>query len=238
MLTRDLTALRAGGGGTTTRFVCGFMSCDPHVSRPILDGLPRVFKVNVRTDLSGQWLESSIMHLVEEAGSGRVGSQAMLDKLSEALFVDTLRRYVMSLPERETGWLAGTRDLTVGKCLSLMHSRVNHPWTIATLANEVGMSRSALSERFSCYLSEPPITYLTRWRLQLASQYLTRTPRGVADIAFEVGYESESAFNRAFKRHFGVPPARYRREKKIAPNDPSAGSVASASTTAEISPRR
>jgi hypothetical protein len=90
------------------------MSCDPHLSRPILDGLPRIFKVNVRTDRSGRWLEGSILHLVEEAGSGRVGSEAMLAKLSEALFVDTLRRYVMSLPQREIGWLAGTRDPIVG----------------------------------------------------------------------------------------------------------------------------
>jgi AraC-like DNA-binding protein len=221
VMTRDLTALRAGGGGTKTRFVCGFMSCDPNVSRPILDGLPRIFKVNLRIDRSGQWLESSIMHLVEEAGSGRVGSDAMLAKLSEALFVDTLRRYVMSLPEREIGWLAGSRDSVVGKCLGLMHGRVDHPWTIAKLANEVGTSRSALSERFTNYLGEPPMTYLTRWRLQLASRNLTGTPRGVAEIASEVGYESEAAFNRAFKRQFGVPPARYRREQRARLSEPA-----------------
>jgi AraC-like DNA-binding protein len=219
VMTRDLTVLRAGGGGTATRFVCGFMSCDPQASRPILDGLPHMFKVNVRTDRSGEWLESTIMHLVEEAASGAVGSEAMLAKLSEALFVDTLRRYVRSLPERELGWLAGTRDSLVGKCLGLMHSRVDHPWTIAKLADEVGTSRSALSERFTSYLAEPPMTYLTRWRLQLASRNLTRTSKGVAEIASEVGYESEAAFNRAFKRQFGVPPARYRREQRISLNE-------------------
>jgi AraC-like DNA-binding protein len=234
VMTRDLTAVRAGGGGTTTRFVCGFMSCDPHMSRPILDGLPRMFKVNVRTDRSGQWLEGSIMYLVEEAGSGRVGSQAMLDKLSEALFVDTLRRYVMSLPEREIGWLAGSRDSIVGKCLGLMHSRVDHPWTIAKLANEVGTSRSSLSERFTNYLAEPPMTYLARWRLQLASRNLMRTPRGVAEIASEVGYESEAAFNRAFKRQFGVPPARYRREQRVLLNELSGIPV----PTESIAPER
>ena len=211
---RDLSPLRAGGGGTVSRFVCGYMTCDPHLSRPILNGLPPVFKVNVRTDASGHWLESSIVHLVEEASSGRVGSEAMLAKLSEALFVDTLRRYVDGLPDQQSGWLAGARDPVVGKSLALLHGRVAHPWTIADLADEVGISRSALVERFSRYLSEPPMTYLTRWRLQLAAESLQKTPRGVADIAADIGYQSEAAFSRAFKREFGQPPGQYRIDHK------------------------
>ena len=213
---RDLSPLRAGGG-ETSRFVCGYMTCDPYLSRPILSGLPSVFTVNVRTDRAGHWLESSIMHLVEEAASGRVGSEAMLAKLSEALFVDTLRRYVASLPEQQMGWLTGARDPIVGKSLGLLHSRVAHPWTIADLADEVGISRSALVERFTRYLSEPPMTYLTRWRLQLAARSLEGTSRGVADIAADVGYESEAAFNRAFKREFGQPPGRYRGDRRSSP---------------------
>jgi AraC-like DNA-binding protein len=213
---RDLSPLRAGGGGEISRFVCGYMTCDPYLSRPVLNGLPPVFKVNIRTDRSGQWLESSILHLVEEATSGRVGSDAMLAKLSEALFVDTLRRYVASLPEQQTGWLAGTRDPIVGKSLGLLHSRIAHPWTIADLADEVGISRSALVERFTRYLSEPPMTYLTRWRLEMAARSLERTSRGVAEIAADVGYESEAAFNRAFKREFGQPPGRYRNDRRSA----------------------
>ena len=214
---RDLSPLHAGGGGDISRFVCGYMSCDPHLSRPILGGLPPVFKVNIRTDPSGLWLENSILHLVEEASSGRMGSEAMLAKLSEALFVDTLRRYVASLPEQQTGWLTGVRDPIVGKSLGLLHSRIAHPWTIADLADEVGISRSALVQRFTRYLSEPPMTYLTRWRLQLAARSLERTARGVAEIAAEVGYESEAAFNRAFKRQFGQPPGRYRSDQRALP---------------------
>jgi AraC-like DNA-binding protein len=214
---RDLSPLRAGGGGDVSRFVCGYMSCDPHLSRPILSGLPPVFKVNIRTDTSGLWLENSILHLVEEAASGRIGSEAMLAKLSEALFVDTLRRYVASLPEQQTGWLTGVRDPIVGKSLGLLHRRIAHPWTIAELADEVGISRSALVQRFTRYLSEPPMTYLTRWRLQLAARSLERTARGVAEIAAEVGYESEAAFNRAFKREFGQPPGRYRSDHRALP---------------------
>jgi AraC-like DNA-binding protein len=207
---RDLTPLRAGGGGAVSKFVCGYMTCDPVLCRPILAGLPPVLRVNIRADKSGHWLESSIMHLVDEAASGRVGSEVMLAKLSEALFVDTLRRYVSSLPEQQIGWLAGTRDPVVGKSLGLLHSRVSEPWTIAELALQVGISRSALVERFTRYLAEPPMTYLTRWRLQLAARSLEKTSRGVAEIAAQVGYESEAAFNRAFKREFGQPPGRYR----------------------------
>jgi AraC-like DNA-binding protein len=210
----DLRPLHAGGGGQTSRFVCGYMTCDPHISRPILSSLPHVFKVNIRTDRSGQWLESSILHLVDEAISGQVGSEAMLAKLSEALFVDTLRRYVSGLPEQQRGWLTGARDPIVGKSLGLLHRRVAHPWTIASLADEVGISRSALVQRFTRYLSEPPMAYLTRWRLQLAARSLEKTSRGVAEIAADVGYESEAAFNRAFKREFGRPPGQYRSDHR------------------------
>jgi AraC-like DNA-binding protein len=213
----DLSPLLAGGGGATSRPVCGYMTCEPYLSRPILNGLPPVFKVNVRTDRSGHWLENSILQLVEEAASGRVGSEAMLAKLSEALFVDTLRRYVAGLPDQQTGWLAGARDPIVGKSLGLLHGRVAHPWTIADLADEVGISRSALVERFTRYLGEPPMTYLIRWRLQLAARSLEKTSRGVAEIAADVGYESEAAFNRALKREFGQPPGRYRNDHKSSP---------------------
>ena len=169
---------------------------------------------NLRTDRSGHWLENSVLHLADEAASGHAGSEAVLAKLSEALFVDTLRRYLSGLPQRESGWLAGARDPIVGKSLMLLHSRIQHPWTIAELAREVGLSRSSLVERFTRYLSEPPMAYLIRWRLQLAARALAATSRGVAEIAADVGYESDSAFNRAFKREFDSPPARYRRERR------------------------
>jgi len=211
---RELSPLKAGGGGPTSRLVCGYMTCDPRLSRPVLSGLPPVFKVNIRTDASGSWLENSILHLVEEAASGRIGSEAMLAKLSEALFVDTIRRYVARLPEHQTGWLTGARDPIVGRSLELLHNRIAHPWTIADLASQTGISRSALVERFTRYLSEPPMTYLTRWRLRVAARALEKTSLGVADIAADVGYESEAAFNRAFKREFGQPPGRYRSNHK------------------------
>ncbi len=211
---RDLSAMQTGGGGEVARFVCGFMVCDPLLCRPILDSLPPAFKVNLRTDRSGHWLENTLLHLVEEAASENAGSEAVLAKMSEALFVDTLRRYLAGLPEQEVGWLAAARDPCIGKSLMLLHSRTQHPWTIAELAKEVGLSRSSLVERFTRYLSEPPMAYLIRWRLQLAARALASTSRGVAEIAEDVGYESEAAFNRAFKRKFGLPPARYRNEHR------------------------
>jgi AraC-like DNA-binding protein len=234
---RDLSPLHAGGGGEISRFVCGYMTSDPYLSRPILSGLPAVFKVNIREDRSGSWLENSILHLVEEAASGRVGSEAMLAKLSEALFVDTLRRYVAGLPQEQMGWLAGSRDPIVGKSLGLMHSRVAHAWTIAGLADEVGISRSALTERFTRYLSEPPMAYLTRWRLQLAARSLEKTSKGVAEIAGEIGYESEAAFNRAFKREFGQPPGRYRSDFKRPVAGGRIGQVGKTVTGFEIPPQ-
>lgn len=210
--TRDLSAMQTGGGGDVARFVCGFMVCDPVLCRPILQNLPPAFKVNLRKDRSGHWLENTLLHLVEEAASENAGSEAVLAKMSEALFVDTLRRYLSALPDQKVGWLAAARDPIIGKSLMLLHSRTPHPWTIAELAKEVGLSRSSLVQRFTRYLCEPPMAYLIRWRLQLAARALTSTSRGVAEVAEDVGYESEATFNRAFKREFGLPPARYRNE--------------------------
>jgi transcriptional regulator GlxA family with amidase domain len=135
---------------------------------------------------------------------------------SEALFVETLRRYIASLPEQQTGWLAGARDLEVGKALAMMHRHPARPWTLADVAREAGISRSVLAERFRHYLGEPPMSYLTRWRLQLGAQMLRSTSQSVAQIALEVGYESEPAFNRAFKREFSLPPARFRAKSRSA----------------------
>jgi transcriptional regulator GlxA family with amidase domain len=140
----------------------------------------------------------------------------VLAKLSEALFVETLRRFIALLPPSETGWLAGARDPEVGKALGFLHREPARPWTIGDLAASVGMSRTVLAERFRHYLGEPPIAYLTRWRMQLGARLLTTGSHSVAEIAAQVGYESEAAFNRAFKRHFGAPPARFRRDSRSA----------------------
>jgi AraC-like DNA-binding protein len=219
ILSQGLKLVQMGGGGEVTRIICGFMACEPRLSKLFLAGLPPVFKINIRTDASGQWLENSIRFSVGEAGSSHAGGEAVLAKLSEALFVEILRRYIAQLPKEQTGWLGGARDPEVGNALALMHRRPAHPWTIAGLATEAGISRSVLAERFRQYLGEPPMAYLTRWRLQLGAQMLNSTSYSVAQIAAEVGYESEPAFNRAFKRQFNLPPARFRAESKSGRNN-------------------
>lgn len=192
------------------------MVCEPRLSQVFLNGLPPVFKVSIRNDASGRWLENSIRFSVDQADASQAGGEAVLAKLSEVLFVETLRVYIAHLPPEQTGWLAGARDAEVGKTLALMHRSPAHPWTIAALAQEAGVSRSVLAERFRHYLKEPPMAYLTRWRLQVGAQMLASTSHSVAQIAAEVGYESEAAFNRAFKREFKVPPARFRSQSRSA----------------------
>ena len=216
ILSQGLKVSRSGGGGEITKFVCGYMVCEPQLSQVFLNGLPSLMKINIRNDASGQWLENSIRYSVGDAGDAQPGGEAVLAKLSEVLFVETLRRYIALLPREQTGWLAGVRDPEVGKALALLHRKPAHPWTIAELAKEVGISRSVLAERFRRYLSETPIAYLTRWRLQLGAQMLKSTGSSVAQIAAEVGYESEPSFNRAFKREFSLPPARFRTQSKLA----------------------
>jgi AraC-like DNA-binding protein len=186
---QGLKLSQGGGGGEITRFICGY-------------------------DAWGEWLTQSIRFSVNQADASHAGGDAVLAKLSEVLFVETLRRFIAELPSEASGWLAGARDPEVGRALSHMHRSPAHPWTVAELARESGVSRSVLAARFRHYLGEPPMTYLMRWRLQLGAQMLSSTGYSVAQVASEVGYESEPAFNRAFKREFGKPPARFRTESK------------------------
>lgn len=204
-----------GGGGELTKLICGYLTSDPKLSQIFLAGLPPLIKIHIRDSPSGKWLEDSLRYSADHAPPGP-GGTTVIAKLSEALFGETLRRYIATLPLSHTGWLAGVRDPDIGKSLALLHKQPSHPWTIASLANEVGISRSVLAERFRHYLSDTPIGYLTRWRLQLAAQVLTCTSKSVAEVAGEVGYESEPSFNRAFKREFGVPPARFRSQTRRA----------------------
>ena len=213
---RGLEVARLGGGGAVTKVVCGYMSCEPELCSMLLAALPPIFHVNIRDTASGSWIENSIRFSVDQAGSSSPGGDAVLARLSEALFVETLRQYVAGLPPGETGWLAGARDTEVGKALALLHRETAHTWTLGKLAEGVGVSRTVLAERFREFVGETPMAYLTRWRLQLGAKMLVATSKGLAEIATQVGYESEAAFNRAFKREYGIPPARFRKQAILA----------------------
>lgn len=191
--------------------VCGFLGCDLKPFNPLIAALPRILHLPAsRTgDLVGHVINQAVM----ESNNPQPGGSAVLERLSEMMFVDAARRYLDSLPADATGWLAGLRDRFVGKALNLMHERPDQTWTVDDLAHEVGLSRSALHERFMKFLGLPPMQYLTSWRIQLGSRLLRDTNRNVATIALEVGYDSEAAFSRAFKRMVGMPPAAWRRSQ-------------------------
>jgi transcriptional regulator GlxA family with amidase domain len=174
-----------------------------------------MFVVNIANDSAGQWLANSIQFSVREAVGLGTGSDVVLAKLSEVLFVETLRRFIQDLPDQQKGWLAGARDPVVGESLALLHKNPAHPWTIANLAHQVGVSRTRFAERFRHFLGEPPMAYLARWRLKLAAEMLVSSDSNVGEIASEVGYASEAAFNRVFKREFGCPPAQFRRSRNL-----------------------
>jgi len=176
-----------------------------------------MLKVHVTKEPSGEWLEHSIRFSVDEGSESFAGGEAVLAKLSEVLFVETLRRYINSLPSDQTGWLAGARDPIIGQALALLHKEPAQPWTISNLARSVGTSRTRLAERFRHFLEETPMAYLTRWRLKLGAELLLSSADSVAEIAAAVGYGSEAAFNRAFRREFDCPPAQFRRQRKSVP---------------------
>jgi len=209
-----LDLVQFGGGGEVTKFVCGYLACDPRLSEVFLAGLPPVFKVHLVKDASDQWLENSIRFSVNETSGSNAGSDLVHARLAELLFIETLRRYINGLPHDEIGWLAGARDETIGQALALLHKDPAFPWTISTLARKVGLSRTRLAERFRHFLEESPMAYLARWRLKLAAEILQATEDSVAEVAVAVGYESEAGFNRAFKREFNSPPAQFRRKRK------------------------
>jgi AraC-like DNA-binding protein len=213
-LTQGLKLASFGGGGEVTRFVCGFMVCEPRLSDVFLAGLPRILKVHIPNEPSGRWLDNSIRFSVGEENAANDGSGLVLAKLSELLFVETLRRYLNALPPDQIGWLAGARDNTIGQALALLHKEPTRSWTVSNLARRVGLSRTRFAERFRHFLGESPIAYLARWRLKLGAEILQSTEDSVAEVAAAVGYGSEAAFSRAFKREFACPPAQFRRQHK------------------------
>lgn len=219
-LMEGVKVARYGGGGELTRFVCGFLACEPRLSQVFLAGLPSILKVHVVNEPSGQWLENSIRYSVSQmsgSSGSNDGTSVVLAKLSEVLFMETLRCYINALPPGQTGWLAGARDPFIGQALALLHKEPARPWTVEDLARRVGLSRTRFADRFRHFLGEPPMAYLARWRVKLGAELLQSTEDSVAEVAATVGYGSEAAFNRAFKRELDCPPAQWRRKRNAPP---------------------
>ena len=225
----ELPQICFGGGGRATRLLCGYLNCDQRFS-PLIGALPTILLVRSRDDYAGieaidaegrrptavprgtgTWLATTIKFTINEARSARPGNTAMLGRLTELMFVEILREYMQQLPEDQGGWLAGLNDPHVGKALRLMHESPMRNWTVEELSREAAISRSALAERFTQLVGEAPMKYLANWRMQLAKQLLREGSHSIQEIATRVGYESEAAFNRAFKRATGSPPAMWRR---------------------------
>ena len=217
-----------GGGGRKSRFLCGYLNCDQRFN-PLIAALPTMLLVRSEDDQtafeaidgqgsrrttiprgSGTWFATTLKFTINEANTARPGNVAMLGRLAELMFVELVREYVQHLPHAEDGWLGGLKDVHVGKALRLIHANPTHDWTVGRLAKEAAISRSALAQRFTELVGEPPMRYLVNWRIQLARQML-RDGLPIQQVASRVGYESEAAFTRAFKRTTGSPPAAWRK---------------------------
>ena len=213
VLRRRPRQLNYGGGGVATRFVCGYLACDDRLARLLLAGLPPLVRVNVRGSNAGIWLEASVRYALAEARSPRPGGAGVLAKLAEVLFIEVLRLYMNEHAEGRTGWLAGVGDRVVGAALNALHKSPAQAWTLEALARTAGTSRSVLAERFQLLVGSSPMQYLTQWRMLLASNLLCRSNAPLASIAADVGYQTDTAFSRAFRREFGAPPASWRRSQ-------------------------
>jgi AraC-like DNA-binding protein len=205
-------AIRTGGDGPSdTHLICGFFSCDARPFNPLLDALPRFMRLSRDTSPgSHSLLDQFIRFATAETGNKRAGSQSVLNRLSELMFVEVIRMHMDQLANNNTGWLAGLRDPLVGRVLTLLHARPTRDWTLEELASEAAASRSALADRFTQIVGCPPIQYLTQWRMQIAAKRLADPNVKIAAVAHEVGYESEAAFSRAFKKLVGRSPSQWR----------------------------
>src|ERR1700732_4144972 len=199
------------GGGGRTRMICGVLRCAGAEGNPLISTLPPLLRLSVEQGGAAEWIRSTFQYAAEEVSAGRPGSETVLAKLSELLFVVAVRRYAETLPDGQTGWLAGLREPHVARALALLHRDITRRWTVDDLGREVGLSRSALADRFIRLIGVPPMRYLANWRMQVATQKLRNTSASVAQVAEIVGYDSEAAFSRAFKKAFGAAPATWRR---------------------------
>jgi AraC-like DNA-binding protein len=211
---------RHGGSGPETHLICGAFRFENAPDNPILSLLPPVIRIGARDDHAAEWLAPTLALLAGEARRGQEGSSVIVTRLTEVIFVQAMRVWIAQQPAGHGGWLGALRDPQIGTALALIHRSPEQDWSVATLARQVGMSRSTFAARFRSLVQAAPLAYLSRWRLNLAASLLRDDRMTVSAVTERVGYESEAAFSKAFKRHFGVPPRAYRgRPARVAPRD-------------------
>jgi AraC-like DNA-binding protein len=201
-----------GPGPGQTLVCCGYLGCDVRPFNPVLASMPRLVHVRPPEGAEADRLAPLVQFALAES-DGRPGGQCVLLRVCELMFVEVVRRHLGALPAEQTGWLAGLRDPMVGRALALLHARAAEAWSLDRLSKEAGLSRSALADRFAHFVGQSPMQYLARWRMQLAARLLADGPAKVSAVALEVGYESEAAFSRAFKKTVGSSPAAWRRAR-------------------------
>ncbi len=207
--------LRHGGGGAETTTVCGAFAFENQFGNPILPLLPHLIHVPGERIQSGTWLESTLRLLAHEAQFPREGSGSIIGHVTAIIFIQAVREWIETQTQGQAGWLGALRDKQIGSALSLMHQKPSEPWTIAKLASEVGMSRSPFATKFTSLVGEPPLAYLTKWRMNLAAGYLRDEQISIREIAERVGYESQASFTNAFKRNFSLSPREYKQKHKL-----------------------
>jgi AraC-like DNA-binding protein len=205
------TVVLGDGGTRDTAFVCGYLGCDLRPFNPLLAALPR--RMHMR-GMSSAWLGGFTRQVTEESRFDRPGAATVLTRLAELMFIEVLRRYFAELPAGQTGWLAGLRDDVVGKVLTLLHAQPGHPWTLDELAREAASSRTNVAKRFAELMGQPPMQYLAQWRMQVAANLLIQGGGKISAIASDVGYDSEAAFSRAFKKATGLAPGAWRESRR------------------------
>jgi AraC-like DNA-binding protein len=201
-----------GAGKEDCHFVCGYLGCDARPFNPLLESLPRLFRAQMSA-ASQSWLVSLLHVAADESELGGAGSETMLAKLAEVMFVEVVRKHIAGLPKDSRGWLSALRDRHIGRAMQAIHRQPAQQWTLETLAHEAGLSRSVFAERFAHCVGLSPMNYLGLWRMQLAARRLEIPGVSIAQIAAEVGYESEAAFNRSFKKFVGLPPGAWRKTR-------------------------
>ncbi|ODT19609.1 MAG: AraC family transcriptional regulator [Mesorhizobium sp. SCN 65-12] len=207
---REIPVLRYGAASSAVTLLCGYLQCEGVSFAPLKQVLPELIHIRTSTAAAGDWLRTTVRQMVAEVDSPRVGGVSMLPRLTEIMFIEILRHQILAADPRATGWLAALADALLSRCLSLIHDDPGRDWSLEELSAACGVSRSVLAERFQKTLGTSPIRYVREWRLYLASVALTTTGRTIAAIAFEAGYATEAAFNRAFSQAFGAPPATWR----------------------------